>query len=136
MVFTLILFTLMVPFLVLLIDPFIQGRNSNNGSFGLATLRKDHVRIGMEILSPGATVLTVFAGRPPEYPAPMERWDSVCGFVEGDEAGLDDLAVVEGERAVVVGEERATDDRGAVALPRVLAEVDQLGHTAVGATNA
>jgi LmbE family N-acetylglucosaminyl deacetylase len=34
---------------------------------------------------PGATVLTVFAGRPPEYPTPMERWDSICGFVAGDE---------------------------------------------------
>ncbi|MEX2255421.1 MAG: PIG-L family deacetylase [Acidimicrobiia bacterium] len=34
---------------------------------------------------PGATVVTVFAGRPTEYPTPMERWDSLCGFVEGDE---------------------------------------------------
>jgi LmbE family N-acetylglucosaminyl deacetylase len=33
----------------------------------------------------GATVVTVFAGRPTEYPTPMERWDSLCGFVEGDE---------------------------------------------------
>jgi len=34
---------------------------------------------------PGVTVVTVFAGRPDEYPSPMERWDSICGFVEGDE---------------------------------------------------
>jgi LmbE family N-acetylglucosaminyl deacetylase len=34
---------------------------------------------------PGVAVVTVFAGRPPEYPAPMERWDDLCGFVEGDE---------------------------------------------------
>jgi LmbE family N-acetylglucosaminyl deacetylase len=34
---------------------------------------------------PGATVVTVFAGRPEEYPDPMERWDAVCGFVPGDE---------------------------------------------------
>jgi LmbE family N-acetylglucosaminyl deacetylase len=34
---------------------------------------------------PGTTVVTVFAGRPPEYPSPMERWDAICGFVEGDE---------------------------------------------------
>jgi LmbE family N-acetylglucosaminyl deacetylase len=34
---------------------------------------------------PGSTVVTVFAGRPSEYPSPMEHWDGVCGFVEGDE---------------------------------------------------
>lgn len=34
---------------------------------------------------PGVTVVTVFAGRPMEYPSPMERWDTICGFVEGDE---------------------------------------------------
>jgi LmbE family N-acetylglucosaminyl deacetylase len=34
---------------------------------------------------PGATVVTVFAGRPEEYPDPMERWDALCGFVPGDE---------------------------------------------------
>jgi LmbE family N-acetylglucosaminyl deacetylase len=34
---------------------------------------------------PGSTVVTVFAGRPPSYPVPMERWDALCGFVEGDE---------------------------------------------------
>lgn len=34
---------------------------------------------------PGITVVTAFAGRPPEYPTPMERWDALCGFVEGDE---------------------------------------------------
>ncbi len=34
---------------------------------------------------PGVTVVTVFAGRPAQYPTPMERWDTICGFVEGDE---------------------------------------------------
>jgi LmbE family N-acetylglucosaminyl deacetylase len=34
---------------------------------------------------PGVTVVTVFAGRPPEYPTPMERWDTICGFEPGDE---------------------------------------------------
>jgi LmbE family N-acetylglucosaminyl deacetylase len=34
---------------------------------------------------PGTTVITVFAGRPTEYPDPMGHWDALCGFVEGDE---------------------------------------------------
>ena len=34
---------------------------------------------------PGVTVITVYAGRPLEYPSPMERWDALCGFVAGDE---------------------------------------------------
>ena len=34
---------------------------------------------------PGTTVVTVFTGRPEAYPDPMERWDSLCGFVTGDE---------------------------------------------------
>jgi LmbE family N-acetylglucosaminyl deacetylase len=34
---------------------------------------------------PGATVVTVFAGRPAAYPDPTERWDALCGFVPGDE---------------------------------------------------
>lgn len=34
---------------------------------------------------PRTTVVTVFAGRPPEYPDPMGHWDALCGFVEGDE---------------------------------------------------
>jgi LmbE family N-acetylglucosaminyl deacetylase len=34
---------------------------------------------------PGVTVVTVFAGRPAEYPSPMQHWDSLCGFVDGDE---------------------------------------------------
>ena len=29
--------------------------------------------------------MTVFTGRPDEYPVPMERWDALCGFVPGDE---------------------------------------------------
>jgi LmbE family N-acetylglucosaminyl deacetylase len=34
---------------------------------------------------PGVTVVTVFAGRPVAYPSPMQHWDSLCGFVEGEE---------------------------------------------------
>ncbi|MSO18187.1 MAG: hypothetical protein EXQ68_05860, partial [Acidimicrobiia bacterium] len=33
---------------------------------------------------PGVTVITVYAGRPREYPSPMESWDALCGFVVGD----------------------------------------------------
>jgi LmbE family N-acetylglucosaminyl deacetylase len=49
---------------------------------------------------PGATVVTVFAGRPAEYPQPMQHWDTLCGFVEGDE----------------VHEARRAEDRAALAL--------------------
>jgi LmbE family N-acetylglucosaminyl deacetylase len=34
---------------------------------------------------PGATVVTVFAGQPPEYPEPMTRWDQLAGFASGDD---------------------------------------------------
>lgn len=34
---------------------------------------------------PGATVITVFAGEPPEYPDPMTRWDTLAGFASGDD---------------------------------------------------
>jgi LmbE family N-acetylglucosaminyl deacetylase len=34
---------------------------------------------------PGATVVTVFAGRPPAYPEPMRPWDVQCGFAPGDD---------------------------------------------------
>lgn len=34
---------------------------------------------------PGSTVVTVFAGRPPAYPDPMTAWDTMAGFVPGDE---------------------------------------------------
>ena len=34
---------------------------------------------------PGATVVTVFAGRPPGYPDPMTWWDTLAGFGPGDE---------------------------------------------------
>lgn len=47
---------------------------------------------------PGVTVVTVFAGRPPEYPTPMERWDAICGFEPGDEVHVarraEDLAAL------------------------------------------
>jgi LmbE family N-acetylglucosaminyl deacetylase len=34
---------------------------------------------------PGATVVTVYAGAPAEYPDPPTRWDEVCGFGPGDD---------------------------------------------------
>jgi len=35
---------------------------------------------------PGATVITVFAGNPPEYPtSPMRKWDVQSGFAPGDD---------------------------------------------------
>ncbi len=34
---------------------------------------------------PGSTVITVFAGRPPAYPAEPTDWDALGGFVAGDD---------------------------------------------------
>lgn len=34
---------------------------------------------------PGATVVTVYAGGPPVYPDPMTHWDTLAGFVAGDD---------------------------------------------------
>ncbi len=34
---------------------------------------------------PGATVVTVYAGAPAAYPDPMTPWDTVAGFVAGDD---------------------------------------------------
>lgn len=34
---------------------------------------------------PGTIVVTVYAGRPSEYPEPMTHWDSLAGFVPGDD---------------------------------------------------
>lgn len=34
---------------------------------------------------PGATVVTVFAGRPSAYPDPMTPWDTLAGFGPGDD---------------------------------------------------
>jgi LmbE family N-acetylglucosaminyl deacetylase len=34
---------------------------------------------------PGVTVVTVFAGNPPEYPDPMRVWDVQSGFAPGDD---------------------------------------------------
>lgn len=34
---------------------------------------------------PGSTVVTVFAGRPPEYPDPPSDWDALGGFRSGDD---------------------------------------------------
>jgi len=49
---------------------------------------------------PGVTVVTVYAGRPGEYPRPMQHWDTLCGFVEGDEVHV----------------ARRAEDRGALSL--------------------
>ena len=34
---------------------------------------------------PDATVITVYAGAPPEYPDPMTHWDTAAGFSTGDD---------------------------------------------------
>jgi LmbE family N-acetylglucosaminyl deacetylase len=34
---------------------------------------------------PGVSVVTVFAGNPPQYPDPMRLWDVQCGFEPGDD---------------------------------------------------
>jgi LmbE family N-acetylglucosaminyl deacetylase len=34
---------------------------------------------------PGVTVVTVYAAAPPEYPDPMTHWDTIAGFVAGDD---------------------------------------------------
>jgi LmbE family N-acetylglucosaminyl deacetylase len=34
---------------------------------------------------PGSTVVTVFGGRPPEYPDPPSEWDALGGFRSGDD---------------------------------------------------
>jgi LmbE family N-acetylglucosaminyl deacetylase len=34
---------------------------------------------------PGASVVTLYAGRPVEYPNPMTHWDTISGFVVGDD---------------------------------------------------
>ena len=34
---------------------------------------------------PGATVVTVYAGAPAGYPDPMTHWDTISGFVAGDD---------------------------------------------------
>jgi LmbE family N-acetylglucosaminyl deacetylase len=35
--------------------------------------------------NPGATVITVYAGRPERYPDPMTHWDTLAGFGSGDD---------------------------------------------------
>jgi LmbE family N-acetylglucosaminyl deacetylase len=49
---------------------------------------------------PGATVVTVYAGRPDAYPDPMTHWDTIAGFAPGaDVLGVrrqEDAAALEG----------------------------------------
>jgi LmbE family N-acetylglucosaminyl deacetylase len=65
-----------------LVDPaeleriVIVSPHLDDAVLGCSTLMAAH---------PGVTVVTVFAGRPPEYPSPMLHWDTLCGFVAGDE---------------------------------------------------
>ena len=65
-----------------LVDPseleriVIVSPHLDDAVLGCSTLMAAH---------PGVTVVTVFAGRPADYPSPMQHWDTLCGFVEGDE---------------------------------------------------
>jgi len=54
----------------------IVSPHLDDAVLGCATLMAAH---------PGVTVVTVFAGRPVEYPSPMQNWDALCGFADGDE---------------------------------------------------
>jgi LmbE family N-acetylglucosaminyl deacetylase len=47
---------------------------------------------------PGATVVTVYAGGPAGYPDPMTHWDTLAGFVAGDDV----LAVRRAEDAAAL----------------------------------
>jgi LmbE family N-acetylglucosaminyl deacetylase len=49
---------------------------------------------------PGSTCITVMGGRPPAYPSPPTEWDSLGGFVDGD-----DVVAI-----------RAEEDRAALAV--------------------
>lgn len=48
---------------------------------------------------PGTTVLTVMAGRPPQYPDELSEWDALGGFQQGDDVvalrRTEDLAALE-----------------------------------------
>jgi LmbE family N-acetylglucosaminyl deacetylase len=92
---------------------------------------------------PGATVCTVFAGRPDEYPATPTEWDALGGFQPGDdvvamrrEEDLAALAVLGAEHhwldfvdhQYLAPDERATADDVAPALAAV---VDAITPTAV-----
>ncbi len=48
---------------------------------------------------PGATVVTVYAGAPVAYPDPMTHWDTISGFVAGDDV----LALRRQEDAAALG---------------------------------
>lgn len=57
-------------------------------------------------LHPGATVVTVFTGRPDRYPDPPTEWDAQCGFGPGDDVlgarEREDAAALASLRAVPV----------------------------------
>ena len=91
----------------------------------------------------GSTVVTVFGGRPPAYPAEPTSWDACGGFVAGDDVvalrRLEDVAAMEVLGAVprwlefadhqyLKGDERARPDEVA---PELGALIRELGPTAV-----
>ena len=49
---------------------------------------------------PGVTVVTLYAGAPPSYPDPMTHWDTISGFVTGDDV----LAIRRDEDAAALAE--------------------------------
>lgn len=88
---------------------------------------------------PGATVVTVFAGRPPTYPDPVSEWDALGGFAAGDDVVArrrdEDVAALTIVGAVprwldfadhqyLDGDERATPEDVANALRAALVDLD------------
>ncbi len=63
---------------------------------------------------PGATVVTVFAGNPPDYPDPMRLWDVQSGFAPGDD---------------VMAARRAEDHEALAVLGATPVHLDFVEHT-------
>jgi LmbE family N-acetylglucosaminyl deacetylase len=63
---------------------------------------------------PGVTVVTVFAGNPPEYPDPMRVWDLQSGFEPGDD---------------VMAVRRKEDDAALAILGATPVHLDFIEHT-------
>ena len=65
-----------------------RGRASSTG-WSIVSPHLDDAVLGCAnfmAAHPGATVVTVFAGNPPEYPTdPMRKWDVQSGFAPGDD---------------------------------------------------
>lgn len=88
---------------------------------------------------PGSTVITVFGGRPPAYPAEPTSWDACGGFVAGDDVvamrRLEDVAAMEvlgaaprwlefADHQYLKNEERARPDEVAPELGALIRELD------------